>query len=248
MNRDLLEKVVNAVLYEGYILYPYRASSKKNRQRFTFGRVYPRAFNVSQGGREPCLMQTQCLVQNESRDAAIHVEVRFLHPMAREIGRLNSPVSELRPNEDPAHELVPELRVNGKTYQAWHEAVERSVELPVFSLGQTKTQTHDFHFPTSRQLEPIRDGAGEIVAVFIRRQEELHGRVEITVEPVDEIVSRLTIQIQNESAVPEAELDDQDRIVMRTFASAHTIIWAEGGRCLSLLDPPGAYETATKAC
>ncbi|MGI8436900.1 MAG: hypothetical protein ACR2NX_08340, partial [Chthoniobacterales bacterium] len=42
--------------------------------------------------------------------------------------------------------------------------------------------------------------------------------------------------------------DDQDRIVMRTFASAHTIIWAEGGRCLSLLDPPGAYETATKAC
>ena len=31
MNRELVEKVVNAVLYEGYILYPYRASSKKNR-------------------------------------------------------------------------------------------------------------------------------------------------------------------------------------------------------------------------
>jgi len=42
MNESRLEQIVNAVLYEGYILYPYRSSSKKNRrERFTFGRVYP---------------------------------------------------------------------------------------------------------------------------------------------------------------------------------------------------------------
>jgi hypothetical protein len=29
MNRELVDNVVNAVLYEGYILYPYRAVSKK---------------------------------------------------------------------------------------------------------------------------------------------------------------------------------------------------------------------------
>ena len=45
MNRELVDKVVHAVLYEGYILYPYRASSKKNqRERFTFGRVYPKQY------------------------------------------------------------------------------------------------------------------------------------------------------------------------------------------------------------
>ena len=43
MNRQLVANVVNAVLYEGYILYPYRAVSKKNqRERFTFSRVRDR--------------------------------------------------------------------------------------------------------------------------------------------------------------------------------------------------------------
>ena len=36
MTASTLDQVVNAVLYEGYILYPYRPSSKKNqRQRFS---------------------------------------------------------------------------------------------------------------------------------------------------------------------------------------------------------------------
>ena len=48
MNAALVDQVVAAVLYEGYILYPYRASSKKNRQRFTFGRVYPEAYSRAQ--------------------------------------------------------------------------------------------------------------------------------------------------------------------------------------------------------
>jgi hypothetical protein len=55
MNRELVDKVVHAVLYEGYILYPYRASSKKNqRERFTFGRVYPKQYSAAQSDREPC--------------------------------------------------------------------------------------------------------------------------------------------------------------------------------------------------
>src|SRR5262245_36879249 len=64
MNRELLDQVVDATLYEGYILYPYRASSKKNkRERFTFGRVYPEVYSAAQKGAEPCLIQTECLVK-----------------------------------------------------------------------------------------------------------------------------------------------------------------------------------------
>ena len=37
-----VDQVANAVLYEGYILYPYRPSAVKNRQRWNFGVVYPR--------------------------------------------------------------------------------------------------------------------------------------------------------------------------------------------------------------
>ena len=33
--------IADAVLYEGYALYPYRASARKNRYRWQFGVVFP---------------------------------------------------------------------------------------------------------------------------------------------------------------------------------------------------------------
>ncbi len=42
MNR-LVRSIADAVMYEGYMLYPYRPSSVKNRQRWTFGGLYPEA-------------------------------------------------------------------------------------------------------------------------------------------------------------------------------------------------------------
>jgi hypothetical protein len=63
MNLALVERIANAVLYEGYILYPYRPSSVKNRQRWTFGGIVPRSFSEAQGGSDAWQMQTECLVQ-----------------------------------------------------------------------------------------------------------------------------------------------------------------------------------------
>ena len=37
MNSALVEQIANAVLYEGYILYPYRSSAVKSQQRWNFG-------------------------------------------------------------------------------------------------------------------------------------------------------------------------------------------------------------------
>jgi hypothetical protein len=41
---DALDRLLRAVLYEGYALYPYRPSALKNQRRFAFGVVYPRAW------------------------------------------------------------------------------------------------------------------------------------------------------------------------------------------------------------
>jgi hypothetical protein len=41
MNLDGVRRIADAVLYEGYILYPYRASAQKNRSRWQFGVLMP---------------------------------------------------------------------------------------------------------------------------------------------------------------------------------------------------------------
>jgi hypothetical protein len=72
-----LEKIADAVLYEGYILYPYRASALKNRQRWNFGTLYPRAFAETQSPPELFSFQAEVLIAGnpESRVTAC---LRFL--------------------------------------------------------------------------------------------------------------------------------------------------------------------------
>jgi hypothetical protein len=73
---DAAEQVANAVLYEGYLLYPYRASAVKNRLRWQFGVVAPRAY-AEATGTDPWFAQTECLVESDA-NAAIDVRVRCL--------------------------------------------------------------------------------------------------------------------------------------------------------------------------
>ncbi len=70
MNLESIEKVANAVLYEGYLLYPYRESSVKNKQRFNFGVLYPEGYDTS-------TMRTECLILGGG-DAVLDARLRFL--------------------------------------------------------------------------------------------------------------------------------------------------------------------------
>jgi hypothetical protein len=73
---DALERIADAVLYEGYVLYPYRASSTKNQFRWQFGVVAPRP---SHDEGEPWFAQTECLVESAAATAPrLMVRVRFL--------------------------------------------------------------------------------------------------------------------------------------------------------------------------
>ena len=222
MNEKLVDQIVNAVLYEGYILYPYRASAKKNRQRFTFGRVYPEAYSVAQNGAEPCMMQTECLV--EGRSPTLEVKVRFLHPMSREIGRLPSSIKEDR--EPGPFEKIPELRVGDKIYQSWQEAVEREVDVQPLSLRSLSEgmKSVAFEFPQCRTAERIFDAEQRPAGAILRRQEAIEGLVEIAAETVDTGMFKITARIINRSLLANGYLEDQDAVLMRTLASTHTIL------------------------
>ena len=101
MTRTSVDRIAGALLYEGYMLYPYRRSAVKNRQRFNFGVVYPETHSRAEAERDPCEMQTECLLR-AGPGTRVEVTVRFLH--------LFAPV--------PTHG-EPE----------WHEAVERDLTL-----------------------------------------------------------------------------------------------------------------------
>jgi len=71
-----VEKIANAILYEGYMLYPYRPSSVKNRQRFNFGVLHPKDFDISK-------MRTECIVVGNP-ETTIDVKMRCLQLAERE--------------------------------------------------------------------------------------------------------------------------------------------------------------------
>lgn len=253
MNGSQLTELVNAVLYEGYILYPYRPSSKKNsHERFTFGRVYPQAYSVAEQGREPCLVQTECLVRHSGDKAAVEATARFLHPMAREI-RVVKPGAEPRHphrENDSAFQVVPELEVDGELYQTWMEAVEREVTLPEIELNNSAPQTLalPFAFQASRSIEPLHARNQEAAGWMVRRQCLATGLVECAVRALEPGLHKITIRICNSTPLLPGELAQREEVALRTLASVHTLLTVQGGEFVSLLDPPAQLKDAAAAC
>jgi hypothetical protein len=251
VNLAQLEHIVDAVLYEGYILYPYRATSKKNqRERFTFGRIYPESYSGAQHGAEPFLMQTECLL-TAGNDGVLTASVRFLQPMLREIGELIEPMAESIDLE-PKFRLVPELRVENQLFQTWHEAVERRVEIPPLILKRSadieQSQSVPIAFPAVRHLEPIVKANGEAVGVAIRSQPGIDGSVEISAHKLEADTIKVTVRILNQTPMTESELLEPEAVLERTFASTHTILSIQGGEFISSVDPGDAFKAAARSC
>jgi hypothetical protein len=88
MNPTPVEEIASALLYEGYLLYPYRPSALKNQRRCNFGVVHPGAY-----------MQTECVLTGGD-EAAIDVKVRFLQlaesgAVERETGMSGCPMQKI---------------------------------------------------------------------------------------------------------------------------------------------------------
>jgi hypothetical protein len=104
MNFDGAEKIAAAILYEGYILYPYRPTAIKNRQRWNFGTLYPRVYAEAQRPQEPFRLIAECIAMADAK-ASLDVRISFL---------------QLVPTQNTDELTDPSL--------AWDEAVERTSE------------------------------------------------------------------------------------------------------------------------
>lgn len=83
MTSSVVDQIARSVLYEGYLLYPYRASALKNQQRWNFGVLYPPAWAASQTGSDRSYFHAECVVQGCAQ-TELTISVRFLHLLARE--------------------------------------------------------------------------------------------------------------------------------------------------------------------
>lgn len=158
MSFTSVASIVNAVLYEGYMLYPYRPSSVKNRQRWTFGGIYPQAFSVAHGGGEPWTLQTQCLMLG-GPDTLLEARPGFLHLVEREAGELAAPLSEWPQPEEPPYHRVEVLAIDAQRFYTWQESVERQVVIAPMRLGELTNvgRRIPFAFLGWRELEPLRN-------------------------------------------------------------------------------------------
>jgi hypothetical protein len=118
MTLTAARQVADAVLYEGYLLYPYRASSPKNQVRWQFGILGP-AGAVDAGVGEPTALSSEVLLE-AAAGASVDLLLRFLQVQSRIVQRAGA----------DGWEQVGELTVGGTRWIPFHEAVSREVALP----------------------------------------------------------------------------------------------------------------------
>lgn len=214
-DRSLVEQIADAVLYEGYILYPYRPSAVKNQQRWNFGVVCPPSWEIEQKGTESSTMQTECLIEADS-STTIDVKVRFLHLL---------------------------LRVESELPRTWQEAVEREVVIPAVKVCELESpHCVQFEFSGSRTTEQT----------IVRTQKSIAGEVELSANPQSVTrnpqLIKLSVVIRNLTEFDDAGSRSRDDALMLSFISAHTILKAQNGSFVSLLDPPDDFKAAASQC
>jgi hypothetical protein len=230
---DDVSRIADAVLYEGYVLWPYRKSAVKNQRRWTFGGIYPEAHSTAHPD-DAAVMQTECLV--EGARPRLELRVRFLHVVLRQVAR----------RRETGLEPVDELEVDGELHVSWDEATEREVVAPDLRLDALETPARlAIEVPAGTSEEELRDRSGATVGAILRSWRPLSGTVEVSATPLGADLHRLTVRIANASPFKS---DDREEALRQTFCSAHTVLRATNGAFVSQTDPPDALTEEAENC
>ena len=242
MNTKSVDAIANAVLYEGYMLYPYRPSSVKNRQRFNFGVLYPKSYSETQAGADACNMQTECLVEGAYL-SSLEVRVRFLQLVARSLRELQTSQGRI------SFEPVSMLDVNGKRLIPWQEASECEVIVPACNLESLTTAPleWEFSFPAKEETEPLRDARSQIVGLIVRKQESVQGTVEISAMHAGDQLFKVQVRVRNLTSL-EGDHASRDEALARSLVSAHILLGVLDGQFVSLLEPPENLKDVVATC
>jgi hypothetical protein len=234
---DNLRRLTDAVLYEGYVLWPYRRTALKNQRRWTFGGVYPPAHHA----RHPddrCALRAECLLAaGDERAATVAVSVRFLHVVSRTVERV---VGRDRVPVDA-------LAAGGRRHVAWDEATERELDTGPLDLAALEAgRTVPIGIPGGRQEEAVVDGSGHAIGAVVRTWERLVGTIAVRGRRAGPGLMRVAVEIANTNRFARGSREAAQR---RALCSTHAVLTAGGGsRFVSLTDPPDDLREPAEAC
>jgi hypothetical protein len=222
-----VRQVADAVLYEGYVLYPYRASAQKNRSRWQFGVLMPPEYAAAEPS-EGSAARAECVFEHAGQPA-VEVIVRFL-----QVQRRHTPAGRLGPSATSASGPPP----------VWDEAVAQEVAVVVGSprlLGEDSVS--QFVVPDGQEQET---GA---VALVTRRRERLLGSVRVRATPLPGPwrAARLTVQVANESGTVPGPVT-REQALPTALVAVHMIITVSGGAFVSMTDPPEWARAEVRSC
>jgi hypothetical protein len=231
MNTKAIDAIASAVLYEGYMLYPYRPSSVKNRQRFNFGVLYPQSYSEAQSGSDSWSTQTECLVQTSSPiEPEVEVKVRFLKLVTRATAEGTSEGST-------------------KAASSWQEAIECDVTASNCNLEKLAASPFiwPFSFAANADVEVVRDASGNKVGKIVRTQEFVQGKIQISAERKPFDLFKLRVRVENLTEF-NGPGDMRDQALARSLVSTHILLGVADGQFVSLLDPPEHLKDVAGSC
>jgi hypothetical protein len=247
LNADRFEaarSVADAVLYEGYVLYPYRASSRKNQVRFQWGVLAPRPFSEAEGS-ERWSMHTECLVDPGS-GPTLSVRIRFLQAQHRTSEGLVEGAGR-----DGDFAPVECLDIDGTKHVAWDEAVDRVVDVAPLSLLADEESEHveTFAFAGATETELLTSADGSVVGRFVRHRHAVEGVTRVALSRPDPALPyrRVSVTVENATAW-SGGATHRDDVMGHSLIAVHTMLAVDDGTFVSLLDPSEAAAPAAAAC
>jgi len=224
---DRVRAIADAVLYEGYLLYPYRADSRKNQSRFQFGVLGPQRA-ADRGIGEDDTMSAQILVEGNG-DASVTVVVRFLQLQRRRAERETG---------NGEFEPVTELAAGSQTWLTWDEAVERELSFGPFRCTELLGgQRFGIAVAGGSDVEHVDAGR------LVRSRREVSGELRMSAEPDDGLL-RISLAVINTGAPPA----NKDDALAASMIGTHLVVHADTAAFVSLLEPSAGAVEAVARC
>lgn len=221
-SREHTRAVADAVLYEGYLLYPYRGTSSKNQSRWQFGVLGPPGAAAAGLGEDDALA-AQFLVHSAD---AITLVVRFLQLQHRQAQRAVG----------DRFESADALTGPAGSWMTWDEAVECETTFGPLVFDDAPW-TLPIRAAAATEVEPVSGGR------LVRERREVHGQLNVSAESDGDLL-RIAVRLANTGAAAT----DRDDALARSMIGSHVIAEVGAGEFISLLEPPDAAAAAASRC